>query len=247
MDGLYPMIFKRKSFRKFDDSLSLSSEELSRVESQLQRIEPLVDDIRIKLRIVKREDTTCKRGEYCLLAYSEKKDNYLMNIGYVLEQLDLWMASQNIGTCWYGSGKPREMQLDGLDFIIMLALGKAHESEFRQDCTKARRKELKDIWTGEYLMDVARAVRYAPSAFNTQPWRVFSSPDSLKVSCSTKGHFILIPKDKRMDYAFMDMGIFLCFMDEALKHNGYGFSRVLAAKHEENNSLIPIADYMLKA
>ena len=31
---------------------------------------------------------TCKRGEeYCILLYSEKKDNYLQNIGYIGEQL----------------------------------------------------------------------------------------------------------------------------------------------------------------
>ena len=73
MYGLYPMIFKRKSFRRFDDGLSLSAEELQKIEEQLCRLLPLVDDIEIKYQIVKREQTSCKRGEYCLLVYSEKK------------------------------------------------------------------------------------------------------------------------------------------------------------------------------
>ena len=37
--------------------------------------------------------------------YSENKDNYLTN-GYLGEILDLYLVSQNIGTLWYGLGKP---------------------------------------------------------------------------------------------------------------------------------------------
>ena len=46
------------------------------------------------------------------LLYSEKKDNYLQNIGYIGEQLDLYLVSKNIGTLWFGIGKVKEKQLD---------------------------------------------------------------------------------------------------------------------------------------
>ena len=50
--------------------------------------------------------TSCKRGEeYCILLYSEKKGDYLRNIGYIGEQLDLYLASLNIGACGLGSAK----------------------------------------------------------------------------------------------------------------------------------------------
>lgn len=75
------MIFKRKSFRLFDNSLSLSAEELKSVKKYLDRLVRLTDNISMEYRIVKREETTCKRGEYCLLIYSECKENYLLNVG----------------------------------------------------------------------------------------------------------------------------------------------------------------------
>lgn len=81
---LYEMIFKRKSFHLFRNigNRYISEEELSDVLENFNRLKPLVDDIRVKIRIVKNEPT-CKRGEeYCILFYSEKKDNYLQNIGF---------------------------------------------------------------------------------------------------------------------------------------------------------------------
>ena len=102
MNDLYNMIFKRKSIRKFDSSLSVSDEELELIKSQFEKVIPLIPEIKIKFEIVKKLETTAKYGEYALLFYSENKDNYLLNAGYVLEQLDLFMASINIGACWYG-------------------------------------------------------------------------------------------------------------------------------------------------
>lgn len=96
----YKMIFKRKSFRKFNDTLKLTNEELHDIDKKINNLIPLVDNIDVKYRIVRREETTCKRGEYCLLIYSEEKEKFLLNIGYMFEQLDLYLANKDIGVCW---------------------------------------------------------------------------------------------------------------------------------------------------
>jgi hypothetical protein len=244
LHDLYGMIFKRKSFRRFDDTLSLSNEELQKIEQQLYKLIPLVVDINIKYQIVKREKTTCKRGEYCLLVYSEKKENYLLNVGYVLEQLDMWMASENIGACWYGMGKTTERQYDGLDYVIMMTFGKGRSVEFRKDYTKAKRKELEIIWNGECFVDVANVVRYSPSSCNSQPWRVFCESDDIHIYCSTQVRS-MIPKVRRPYYNSIDMGIFLCFMEIALKNKGYEFIRMLCAGQKKDEELIAVADYRI--
>ena len=46
-----------------------------------------------------------KKQEKVILLYSEEKENYLMNIGYLGEQLDLYLASLNIGSLWFGLNK----------------------------------------------------------------------------------------------------------------------------------------------
>lgn len=93
------MICKRKSFRRFDDTLTFSEGELQDINQAIEKLNPLVDDIEVKYKVVPREKTTSKRGEYCLLIYSEEKEYYLLNVGYMFEQLDLYLASKNIGVC----------------------------------------------------------------------------------------------------------------------------------------------------
>lgn len=164
---LYDMIFKRKSFHLFRNlgNEHITDEEIKDIENEFTKLTPLVDDIKVKIEIVN-EGATCKRGqEYCILFYSEKKDNYLQNIGYLGEQLDLYLVSKNIGTLWFGIGKVDEKQMDGLDFIIMIAIAKVDSADkFRKDMYKSKRKELQEIWNGDNYLDIADIVRFAPSA-----------------------------------------------------------------------------------
>ena len=76
---LYNMIFKRKSFHLFRNigKEHITDEEIKDIENEFKNLTPLVEDIKVKIEIVK-EGASCKRGqEYCILFYSEKKDNYL--------------------------------------------------------------------------------------------------------------------------------------------------------------------------
>lgn len=238
---LYDMIFKRKSFRRFNDALNLSAEELQDISEKIQRLIPIVSQIEIKYKIVPREETTSKRGEYCVLIYSEEKEHYLLNIGYMFEQLDLYLASKNIGICWYGMGKVNEPQYEDLKYVIMMALGKGLESEFRKDYRRSKRKETDEIWKGDLNLEIGDIVKYAPSACNTQPWRVICKNNTLKIYRTTDVKSIM-PKEKVPFYNPIDMGIFLCFLEITLSHNEFSFQRTLT--HENNDSnLLSIATY----
>lgn len=244
MKELYDMIFKRKSFRRFNDTLFLSEDELQDINQKIKSLIPLVNEIKIKCEIVPREKTTSKRGEYCLLIYSEEKEHYLLNIGYMFEQLDLYLASKNIGVCWYGMGKANEPQYENLKYVIMMAFGKGLESEFRKNYKKSKRKETSDIWKGDLSLDIADFVKYAPSACNTQPWRVICENNTLKIYRTTEVKSIM-PKEKAPFYNSIDMGIFLYFLDLTLSHNEYSFQRALNLEDNDSN-LISIATYILK-
>ena len=109
------MIFKRKSIRRYDYNLSITEAEMEDIRQAINNFRPLVKDIKVKFKIVESKETTSKRGEYCLLMYSEEKPLYLLNVGYMLEQMDLFLASRNIGVCWYALAKTKELKLDGLE------------------------------------------------------------------------------------------------------------------------------------
>ena len=245
-NNLYEMIFKRKSFHLFRNigDEKISEEELKDIEDKFKEFKPLVDDIKVKIKIVK-DSTTCKRGqEYCILFYSEKKDNYLQNIGYLGEQLDLYLVSKNIGTLWFGIGKVEEKQLDGLDFVIMIAIAKVDSPEkFRKDMYKSKRKELEEIWEGDSFLDIGNIVRFTPSACNTQPWRVKTSENEIKVYRYRKeGKRGIMPKDMVIYYNQIDIGIFLCFLELCLEENKIQYDRELYIEenHEDENNLTAI-------
>lgn len=234
--NLYDMIFKRKSFHLFRNigKERISEEELKDIEEYFSKLKPLVDDIKVKIKIVK-EGASCKRGqEYCILFYSEKKDNYLQNVGYLGEQLDLYLVSKNIGTLWFGIGKVEEKQYEGLDFVIMIAISKVDsEDKFRKDMFKSKRKELGEFWSGDCYLDVARIVRFTPSACNTQPWIVDSRVKELDVYRYRKeGKRGIMPKDRVIYYNQIDIGIFLCFVELCLEKENLEFNRELFV--EEN-------------
>lgn len=240
----YEMIFKRKSFRRFNDTLKLSNEELCDINGKIKRLIPLIDTIDVKYRIVRREETTCKRGEYCLLIFSEEKENYLLNVGYMFEQLDLYLASKDIGVCWYGMGKTYETEYKNLKFVIMMALGKGEPTEFRRDYKKCKRKEIQEIWTGISKWDnIAEIVKYAPSACNTQPWRIICEKNKLKIYRTTDIKSIM-PKDKVPFYNSIDIGIFLYILEITLYHHNISFQRSLSNEQGESK-LILVSEYNL--
>ena len=248
-DKLYNMIFKRKSFHLFRNigNEHITEDELKDIEREFNKFKPLVEDIKVKMKIVK-DSTTCKRGqEYCILLYSEKKDNYLQNIGYIGEQLDLYLVSKNIGTLWFGIGKVEEKQLDGLDFVIMIAIAKVdQDNKFRKNMYKSKRKELSEIWNGNDYLDIANIVRFAPSACNTQPWIVDSKEDELKVYRYKKpGKRGIMPVDKVVYYNQIDIGIFLCFLELCLNKNNIKFERTLYVEENVDNEKNLTATYKI--
>ena len=246
--NLYQMIFKRKSFHLFRNigKEHITEDEIKEIENVFATLKPLEDDIKVKIKTSK--DTTCRRGqEYCILFYSEKKENYLQNIGYLGEQLDLYLVSKNIGTLWFGIGKPSEKEYDGLDFVIMMAIAKVDDdSKFRKDMYKSKRKDISEIWDGDYFLDIANIVRFAPSACNSQPWKVKANEKELKVYRYHKqGKRGIMPKDMVTYYNQIDIGIFTCFMELCLEHNGVDYEKQVFKEQDHEGEYNLLAIYKL--
>lgn len=238
------MIFKRKSMRRFDEALEISNSELELISNQLQHLTPLHDDIKIQFEIVEKNETTCKRGQYCLLTYSESKPLFLLNVGYMLEQMDLFLTSIDIGVCWYGFGKPKEISKSELDFVIMMAFGKSRKEDFRKDLYKSKRNPYDTIWSGCFDKEVKNLVRFAPSSCNMQPWRVISDEHIIDIYRTTDVNSIM-PINKRPYYNSIDMGIFLCFIEIILNKHDYIFMRELFVEEDLSQTEVKVASYKI--
>lgn len=236
MTMLYNEIFKRKSFHFFKEPLPLTDDDLNKLNHFIKNVKPLVDGIKIKIEIVKESETTCKRGgEYCILFYSETKDMYLRNIGYIGEQIDLYLAKENIGALWYGIGKPKELVKDSLSFVIMINISKMPIDKFRKDMFKSKRKPLEETWSGETL-NVGEIVRFTPSACNTQPWITENNGNLLNIYRYKKpGKRGIMPADKVRYYNKIDMGIYLYMLETCLDHEGYIFEKELFVDNTDDS------------
>ena len=105
----FEQIFKRKSFHFFIGGEPTTEDDLKIINDFIGGVTPLFDNIKTKIVIVPENETSCHRGaDYCILFYSEQKGEYLRNIGYIGQQIDLFLAANNIGSLWYGIGKPKE-------------------------------------------------------------------------------------------------------------------------------------------
>ena len=225
----YEAIFKRKSFHFFIGGEVTTEEDLKLVNNFIKEVKPLYDDIKTEIIIVPEKETTCHRGaDYCVLFYSESKGEYLRNIGYIGEQIDLYLNSIGLGALWFGIGKPKEVRNNGLQYVIMLAFKRMPVNSFRKDMFKSKRKPVEEIWSGESIDDVTNIVRFAPSACNTQPWYIENKNNELFIYRYKKpGKRGIMPINQVMYYNRIDIGIFLFILETCLTNKSIVFERTL--------------------
>lgn len=250
MQNFYDTIFKRKSFHLFrgvgDDRLT--PEELSAIEIAYREFDSLYPDIKTDIRIVPASEINFKRdAEYCILIYSEDKDNYLMNAGYIGEQLDLYLVQHDIGSLWYGIGKPDAPDFNGMKFVIMIAIHKVtDQSLYRKDMFKAKRKALDEVWSGDDL-GIADVARFAPSACNTQPWHVENKNGKLTVSRYKKpGKRGIMSAAAVSYYNRIDIGIYLCILEVCMNNKEIEFTRELFIDNGGDDEFNKVAVYSYK-
>ncbi|MBQ7669859.1 MAG: DUF4298 domain-containing protein [Clostridia bacterium] len=243
---LYAEIFKRRSFHLFRGTEKLSPADVEKIGSIISSVEPLYPGIKTEIVLVPESETTCRRGaEYCILFYSEKKGDYLRNIGYIGEQIDLALARENIGALWFGIGRTKEMQKGGLDYVIMIALSKMPEDKFRKDMFKSKRKVLDEIWSGDTL-GVGEIARFAPSACNSQPWKTENNDGVLNVYRYRKpGKRGIMPANKVGFYNRIDVGIYLYILEVCLAHEGYSYERELFSDVDGDEEMTLATSYKI--
>ncbi len=237
-ETLYNMIFKRKSFHLFrgiGDEL-ISQSELDEIKAFWVSLRPLCPDIKVAMRIVPESEVTNRHGQaYCLTFYSEKKENYLQNIGYLGQLMDLYLVSKNIGTCWYGIGGAKETTFEGLDYVIMIAFSKVDAPQkFRENMFRSKRKPLAETWQGEPIDGVSDIARFSPSACNSQPWRVERTGNILQIYRYRKpGRIGIMSPTNAKYFNRIDMGIYLCILELCLRHQRISYDLLL---HPDNGS-----------
>lgn len=174
IQDLCKAIIRRKSIRKYK-SEPLNNETLNKIKEFLDSIKPLVSDIKVIYKFATASETKGLfkvNAPHYLFIYSEKKERYLENIGFIGAHLDLYLSASNIGSCWLGRTKPIEkLKKSDMETAVAIAFGYSAEELHRLNVmTEYKRNNLSEISTTTGIRNILELVRLAPSSLNSQPW-----------------------------------------------------------------------------
>lgn len=155
-------IYVRKSCRKYlDDEIDMSA-----IIEFLDNVEPLNSEINYSYEILTKDKLNIRtrwKAPYYLALYSEKNDNYGVNLGFIFQQLSLFLQSLDIGSCWVGMATLKE---NNPEFVISIAFGKS--DDLTREISQFKRKSLSEI--SDFEDEKLIPAQIAPSAVNSQPW-----------------------------------------------------------------------------
>ena len=245
----YHSIFKRKSIRNFD-LRPLDEDTLADISNHLRVLESLHDDIKVKLKIISSDGVKrrmMKKAPHYITVFSEAKNGYLTNIGFMLQQIDLYLSYNSLGSCWQGIPSPKKEVLESsnLEFVIFIAFGKPKDPQslHRTKISEFKRKSLDEITDIKGADELLEAARLAPSSANGQPW-FFTGDEGIIHVLAVKPNFVkaLLVKD----HYLIDIGIAIYHLkvaaeylgkkteilfDEAMKSNAFkGYDYIISLK-----------------
>ncbi|MDF2941570.1 MAG: hypothetical protein K0S01_428 [Herbinix sp.] len=212
----FEAIFSRRSIRHFLNE-KLEWDVISDILEFANSLPMLIEGIAVEFKLVSNIET--KQGfhgpfnvkaPYYLCISSEESEDYLLNAGYLMEQLNLYITSKGLGTCYLiaypGSGLKATMKYE---YTLALAFGKTNLSLYRDSIEAKRLSESEVVvYKEEVTLDIKQvlaAARLAPSGFNSQPWRFVVYKNRIHVFAK-KNIFLA----KALDYNKMiDMGIMM--------------------------------------
>ena len=185
---LNEMIYHRKSCRSFTN-VPVDAATIETIKAFPMK--PLYPEIKVHWDIVPRNQVRCIcpwTTPQLITIYSEEADGYPENIGFLFQQMDLYLQTLGLGVCWLGMGRmnPKTTtQVAGMKFVILLAFGYPKGDQLRHDGKGFKRKSPEQI--ADKADSRLEPARLAPSAVNSQPWYFTHDEDTLHVWCSQKG------------------------------------------------------------
>lgn len=207
--NLNEVIYKRKSVRSYTNQ-SVDDATLAKIRSFAENARPLYPEIKTRMEIADRSSVRCIfpwTTQQLISIYTEDAPGDLENIGFIYQQLDLYLQSLGLGACWLGMGRMKKLPAEkGMKFAIMLAFGHPKGAAQRASLDEFKRKNLSEI--SDIPDERLKPAQFAPSSVNSQPWRFTHEGDTIHVHCVQQG----MMKAVLSDFNRIDTGIALAHM-----------------------------------
>jgi hypothetical protein len=232
-------MYRRKSVRTYTPN-PLEPAVLDSVLSFAERAVPLFPDQKIAFRILDRSGIRSACSAYAphfLAVFAERTPEGDLNSGFMVQQVDLYLSSIGLGSCWLGMAGTVEPFWKDLPSVILLAFGNPGEPVHRERKDQYRRKPLSEISSPGVVPQYMKAIRVAPSAMNKQPW-FFSGDENLCRAFSARGKGLV---NLSGSWRFVDLGIALCHLYIAAVADG----RTVSFRREDSSPHDRSLEYMI--
>jgi nitroreductase len=180
-----------------------------------------------------------------IIATSEEKPLFMMNMGFRMEQIILFATEQGLGTCWIGGLFTEEsigalLRLKETERVIVLTPLGYPDTSFYGRMTHdlvelgaanfGRRKPMKQVAFGpewgspldiqdSELLEALECARLAPSWVNAQPWRFLVNGREIIAVADARGKYSSVRDGKH--YYRLDVGIAMAHFFLAAKEMGW--------------------------
>ncbi len=169
---LIEMISRRRSVRSYKTE-PVTPEMLAALTAYISQVQPLLPAGRVESRIVSTEDANFMqkwRTPHALAIFAEEGEDAMVNVGFMYQQVDLWLQTQGLGSCWVGLGWLKESVAvpAGMRLAVLMPFGVPDDVPLREGPADFKRKALTEI--ADQADERLEPARLAPSATNSQTW-----------------------------------------------------------------------------
>ena len=186
---------------------------LAEIRAFLNGLSPLFPEAAPEARIIPTAEAAFLqkwRNPQFFAFYAPQTEEGLMNVGFMYQQLDLYLQSRGLGTCWVGLGTPVDTihkPPEGMKLAVMMAFG--YPDDVPERSAEADFKRRKPAEIADRADEALEPARLAPSATNSQPWAFLHEDGTLHVY-REKLSLIKARTHGRMN--LIDMGIMLAHL-----------------------------------
>ena len=184
MENLSQMISRRRSVRSYTPEM-VDEATLAEIAAFMEGLSPLFPEAAPVARIIPTKDGAFLqkwRNPQFFAFDAPATEEGLINVGFMYQQLDLYLQSRGLGTCWVGLGTPVDTihkPPEGMKLAVMMAFGHPDKAPERTQEADFKRRKLADI--SDIADERLEAARLAPSATNSQPWAFLHEGETIHV------------------------------------------------------------------
>ena len=215
--NMYEAIFVRKSVKKFLME-ELEQPLLEQIVQFARELPLLMENAEIEFTVLENVNNEIKnpklltvKAPYYFVVACENKPDQLLNAGFLMEQMILFIASRGIGTGVLSHVRAKAAKIDGIEKnpVLILAFGDTKEIMYH-DSRKVHRLPENEVvvYKTDVKADVklmVKAARLAPSYLNSQPWRLVVYDNRIHVFCKKNVLINELMQEKK----YLDVGVMI--------------------------------------